>query len=204
MQIDINNPKKPFMPIHEGSSDLWYYHATSIILYMVLLSVSYSNFVLTLVMTLLTAMVMPLLVYIQIKRFKDTYQWQKHKATVIKKGVVRYHCNATTGYLSWSDMQNPQPYYGIDIKYRYTLNETEYISTQYTLEPYCNWHYSFEKAQKIATGIPHEIDVYVNPQDPTQAVVKQGVSKQYHPSYLMAILLYNAPIYMIFYVIHWG
>ena len=204
MQIDIQNPKKPPYKKILGDSILWKVNIFAIILYTFLLFYTYQSFTLTLITTLLFASVAPLSAYYKIKQYNATYQWQKVKATIIKKGIIQYHCTDSYANLDIKDIEAHIPYYSIDIKYKYTFDDVVYTSTKYALDAPCNWVYTLKNAQKIVIGLRKEIDVYVNPQKPTEAVVKQGVSQKYKPSYLIAITFNNIPIYLIFYAVYWG
>ena len=121
-----------------------------------------------------------LFVFFKSRRFEDTENWDKIKATILNKRILKMNC--WTMFRRATLKQNT---YALKIKYQYHYHGKEYASDRYALsyndDADCNYMYSLEEAREILKSLETngEIDIFVNPADPSESVIKQGRSEKY-------------------------
>jgi hypothetical protein len=124
------------------------------------------------------------LTYQKKKKISETFLWKKVKAKVLKKKIIKYIC-----------ILRPKLYpYRLDIKYIYTINGEEYISSQYAMGNYgdtrCNYFYELSQAQEMMRSLikNKETDILVNPLNPEESIIVAGVDSAFSPSYIFVFM----------------
>ena len=177
----------------EFPKSLYLYFGLYVSYFILLLFVEKKIYILTLSIVFLLMLVL----YVAVKRRKiaSTYQWKKAKGKLLGVDIIKSKCSVIECFCF------NQGDYRIDISYEYVFNEKLYASNKYALCPVCNYHYSLKEAKDIVKHLRHnkEIDIFVNPQNPKESVVLQGISKNYNPSYLFVLLVYGSPFIFILY-----
>lgn len=133
----------------------------------------------------------------EINRIKETYQWVKSKATVNKKAIVEFSALCTKIGVA----------YRAKILYSYTYEGILYQSDSFARDVFnvkgCNHLFSSidalkEDVDKLIRN--NKITIYINPQNPSESVIKRGISQYEEPSYVLLMVCYLFPV-IIFSVI---
>ena len=130
----------------------------------------------------------------EINRIKATYQWTKSKGTVNKKAIVEF----------WSLCTNLYTPYRAKILYSYTYEGTLYQSDTFALDVFnvkgCNHLYPSmdELKNDVDKRIRNnKITIYINPNNPSESVIKRGLSQYEEPSYIMLFFSYLIVVLII-------
>ena len=177
----------------EFPKSLYFYFGLYVSYFILLLFVEKKIYIVTLsIIFLLT-----LISYVAIKRRKidSTWHWEKDKGKLLRVDIVRSKCSVKECFCF------NQNNYRIDILYEYVFCEKLYNSNQYAICQICNYHYSLIEVQDIVKYLKQakEIDIFVNPQNPKESVVLQGISKNHNPSYWFVLLVYGSPFIFFLY-----
>lgn len=128
------------------------------------------------------------------KKISETFLWQKVKARVLNKKIIKYIC-----------IFRPKLYsYRLDIKYKYTINNKDYISDQFAIknygDPKCNYFYELHQAQNIMSKLINnkEIDILVNPLNSEESIIMPGVDSTYAPSYTFVLIEFSIVFLFIY------
>lgn len=138
-----------------------------------------------------------LFVYVIMKRRKitSTYQWKNLKGKLLRADIIQSKCSVLECFCLH------QKNYRIDVSYKYIFTEKSYVSNQYAVCPICNYHYTLKETKSIVKHLKEvkEIDIFVNPKNPKESVLLQGMSSNYNSSYLFVLLIYGSPFIFILY-----
>ena len=127
----------------------------------------------------------------EMNRIKETYQWVKSKATVNKKAIVEFSALCTKIGVA----------YRAKILYSYTYEGVLYQSDSFARDVFnvkgCNHLFSGidelkESVDKLIRN--NKITIYINPQNPSESVIKRGIAETEEPSYVLLIITYLFPL----------
>jgi len=118
------------------------------------------------------------------RKAKDTFRWKKIKAKILNKNIF-VHYSVLRPYL--------YPYQ-LRITYEYTVKGITIKSDQFALGQFGDRHcnYFFEKIEDVkkleSELIENEtLNIYINPKNIYESVVKQGYDPYREPSYLTVL-----------------
>ncbi|WP_428746123.1 hypothetical protein [Sulfurimonas sp.] len=118
------------------------------------------------------------------KKAKETFGWERVKARVLDKNI----------YIHYSILRPYLYPYQLRIVYEYNLEGQTIKSDQFALGQYgdrhCNYFYdTVENTRKVASKLIQDttLNIYVNPENIHESVVKQGYDPYREPSYLTVL-----------------
>lgn len=117
--------------------------------------------------------------YLENKRIKHTYTWDKINAKVLSKKIIMRICIF---------YRRPM-LYQVQIKYKYNFDKHEIISNTFALEK-CSYFYELNDAKKLINKLVHDnnISIYINPKNQEESIIMQGSSFSYQDKYLALII----------------
>jgi len=135
------------------------------------------------------------MLYKRKQRIKSTYTWKKIRASVISKSIEKGSPFGVTPLLP----------YVINIAYRYTYGKHTYQANTFgiasCMEPYMNYIFSQDEANDLLKERikDNHIDIYINPHNPSDSIIMQGMSTTHSSSYFSPLIAFIIPS-LFFYI----
>lgn len=178
--MDIYKTKSIQTELNLIPKNIWYL----VMIFFIFLSLLFLNKLIATIFAFIWFVFTLYFTYQKKKKIRETFLWRKVKAKVLNKRIIKYIC-----------ILRPKLYpYRLNIKYTYTINNKDYISSQFAIEnhgdPKCNYFYELDEAKTMINNLVknNEIDILLNPLNPEESIVIAGVNSAFSPSYIFVLI----------------